>query len=208
MRKVVRSFSSNEALIKEKRNHIVKQSAELFVKKGYDAVRVRDLLKACGMTQGGLYHYISSKEDILYLIVERVLSDSENVLKQLFDLYESLDTKDAVRECIKTYIEFGENNRNLLVVILRQMATINPSDRRRILKITESAISLFEGLLKKGVENGVFDINDCKLEAMKIVGLQRNWILEEGYLKKYYNVGQYIGGIVDSLFVQILNHKT
>ena len=44
-------------------------AARIFVERGYDASSVNDVAKALGITKAGLYHYISSKETLLYEIV-------------------------------------------------------------------------------------------------------------------------------------------
>ena len=44
-------------------------AARIFIERGYDATSVNDVAAALGMTKAGLYHYISSKESLLYEIV-------------------------------------------------------------------------------------------------------------------------------------------
>jgi AcrR family transcriptional regulator len=44
-------------------------AARIFIERGYDATSVNDVASALGMTKAGLYHYISSKESLLYEIV-------------------------------------------------------------------------------------------------------------------------------------------
>jgi TetR/AcrR family transcriptional regulator, cholesterol catabolism regulator len=51
---------------------IVDAAAELFSKRGYAATTIQDIADAVGILPGSLYHYIHSKEDLLYSIVEEV----------------------------------------------------------------------------------------------------------------------------------------
>ena len=55
-------------LIRQKHQRIVDCSCRLFFKKGYHPTTIRDIAKACGMSMGQLYHYISSKDDVLFLV--------------------------------------------------------------------------------------------------------------------------------------------
>ena len=60
----VRTFSNDQALVKERRNHIVRRSTKVFTKKGYDQISVHESAKACDMSAGALYHCFGSKEEI------------------------------------------------------------------------------------------------------------------------------------------------
>ena len=63
---------------------IVDVAADLFSKRGYAATTIQDIADAVGILPGSLYHYIHSKEDLLFSIVEEVHSHAG-------------DTMDAVR---------------------------------------------------------------------------------------------------------------
>jgi len=60
----IRTLSGDVDLVNERREHIVKCVTPLFVKQTYEATNMHQILEACGMSTGGLYRYISSKEDI------------------------------------------------------------------------------------------------------------------------------------------------
>ena len=47
---------------------LLDHAARIFCDKGYEGASMRDLSRACGMSLAGLYHYFSSKEELLYLI--------------------------------------------------------------------------------------------------------------------------------------------
>ena len=52
---------------------IVDTSAEIFAKRGFNAVGVAEISDAVGLGRGALYHYIGSKDQLLIDIQERVL---------------------------------------------------------------------------------------------------------------------------------------
>lgn len=52
---------------------IVDISAEIFAKRGFNAVGVAEISEAVGLGRGALYHYIGSKDQLLLDIQERVL---------------------------------------------------------------------------------------------------------------------------------------
>jgi len=57
----------------DRRLEIVDISAEMFAKRGFNAVGVAEISDAVGLGRGALYHYIGSKDQLLLDIQERVL---------------------------------------------------------------------------------------------------------------------------------------
>jgi TetR/AcrR family transcriptional regulator, cholesterol catabolism regulator len=51
-----------------RRRQIVEGASAVLFEHGYHGASIRDIAQACGMSMGQLYHYISSKDDILYLM--------------------------------------------------------------------------------------------------------------------------------------------
>jgi AcrR family transcriptional regulator len=69
------------------RQTIVDQSLQLFSVKGYYNTSIKDVLKATGLTKGGLYGHFDSKEEIWYAVYD-----------QAVDIWRSLVFKGA-RQC-------------------------------------------------------------------------------------------------------------
>ena len=60
--------TQNSSLIEKRNQQIVDGALTVFLSKGYHPTTIREIAKACGMSIGQLYHYISSKDDVLYLV--------------------------------------------------------------------------------------------------------------------------------------------
>ena len=52
-----------------RKEEILRVAANLFKKKGYSAVTMRDLAKAMGIKAASLYNHINSKQEILSVII-------------------------------------------------------------------------------------------------------------------------------------------
>lgn len=53
-----------------------------FAERGYPVVTVRDIMKACGLTQGALYNHFKSKDELLHDIINSTQSELERVCQQ------------------------------------------------------------------------------------------------------------------------------
>src|ERR1700684_2126686 len=50
---------------------MIEVAAQIFYDRGYDATSIQEIADRLGLLKGSLYHYISSKEDILWTIILR-----------------------------------------------------------------------------------------------------------------------------------------
>ena len=74
------------------RNRVFEVAAEVFHRKGYDNTSMSDVATAAGLTKAGLYHHVSSKESLLYTVLDSGLDLTESyVMKPLEGLTEPLD---------------------------------------------------------------------------------------------------------------------
>jgi TetR/AcrR family transcriptional regulator, cholesterol catabolism regulator len=56
-----------------RQQEVVATAARLFAERGYQATSMQDLTEATGLAAGGLYHYIGSKEQLLFRICDELL---------------------------------------------------------------------------------------------------------------------------------------
>jgi AcrR family transcriptional regulator len=57
--------------MKETKEYILDVAQDLFLKKGYKAVTMKELVETSGFTKGAIYHYFESKEALFREVVER-----------------------------------------------------------------------------------------------------------------------------------------
>ncbi len=62
-------------LIRDRREQLIRAALKVFQEKGFHAATVRDIGRAAGLTQGTIYNYVRSKEDILFLVCDRVIAE-------------------------------------------------------------------------------------------------------------------------------------
>lgn len=55
---------------RNREGEVIDAAVEVFYRKGYSAASIQDVAERVGVLKGSLYHYISSKEDLLFRIFE------------------------------------------------------------------------------------------------------------------------------------------
>ncbi len=202
MRKV-RTFSNDAALVIERRAHIIKIAAELIVKKGYNNISTRELALALGMSTGGLYHYIGSKSDILYLIINFTSELTGQTLDRFANELKDARPADQLKESIKVYLETVDYYRDFHNFVNHIMLSLPLKDRRIVYQAESRIIQFFENTLDSGIEKGDFKNIDAKILAHNIVATANAWANRGWYLKKYYTLEKYTDEQVRLILGQI-----
>jgi AcrR family transcriptional regulator len=146
---LIHSSAKNIDLIEKRHKQIVDGACQIFFKKGYHPTTIRDIAQACGMSMGQLYHYISSKDDVLYLV--------HNHMQKVWDQHmENADLpkiKDPLQRLIKALdhgIEFIVENRKLFQFVFTESRHLNKKHLRMVLgMVNKDIISFWRQLLKE-----------------------------------------------------------
>jgi len=207
MRKV-RTFSHDTELVKQRRNHIVKVATELIARRGYNNISTRELATALGMSTGGLYHYIGSKQDILYLIINFASDLTGQALGRFDERMQNERPSLQLRKSIEVYLDIVENYRDFHNFVNHIMLSLTLSERRIIYEAESRVVEYFEKLIRRGVEQGEFVTDDARLVAHNIVAVANAWANRGWYLKKYYSLESYSGEQIKLVLTQLEKLKT
>lgn len=65
----------------QKKKYIMERAREVFCKKGYKNVTMKDIVEACEISRGGLYLYFSSTKEIFDALLEEDAANKKNLLE-------------------------------------------------------------------------------------------------------------------------------
>jgi len=92
--------------MKDTKEIILKTAYNLFLYNNYEAVTINSIIKATGLTKGGIYYYYASKEEIFKAVVEKYMLENHidipgthNSLKELIQ-YTINTTKGKITKLI------------------------------------------------------------------------------------------------------------
>jgi AcrR family transcriptional regulator len=154
----------------KRRDEVVDVAARLFAERGYHPTTIDDLVEATGLTRGGLYHYISGKQDLLSQIhrrfIDPLLEQAERIAANGDPPEETLRLLgEALMSDIATYTD-------QVTVFLHEWRIIQEdpawADIRRSRKRFEGVI---EQVLRRGIREGVFEVADVRLTVLAFLGM-------------------------------------
>ena len=92
---------------------IVEVAAKLFKEKGYSAVTMRDLATAMGMKAASLYNHISSKQEILKIIVISIAEDFTSGMEIIINSEESNINK--LKKVVELHVQISSQDTDGIV---------------------------------------------------------------------------------------------
>jgi AcrR family transcriptional regulator len=101
-----------------RRSQILAAARRLFAENGYHSTSIRDVHRQVGVSDGLLYHYFPSKNDLL----QAVLDDAVASIGQqhlALDLPRGLDTPTAVRLALRRLWQLWSENEEVMRILLR-----------------------------------------------------------------------------------------
>ncbi len=190
-----RLTSSND----QEREKIVLSAAKLIVKKGFLKTSVRDIADYCGISMGKLYYYIKSKNDILSLFQEYSTTTTDFSTRQSMKKLKRKGPVDALKDTIRDTIRYIDENQDIQVFWFQEAKNLNRRNLRRLLNTNSKATLVFQKIIEKGNEQGVFDVKEPALIAQNIQMICEMWATRRWYIQKRYDLDQYIEMQIDAI---------
>lgn len=128
------NVSSNKAWIEKKHQQIVDGACQIFFRKGYHPTTTRDIAKACGMSIGQLYHYISSKDDVLFLVHQHSQKIWHDYLKKA-DSGPSADPLVRLKASLYHSLDFIVENRKLIQFMYSESKYLDKANLKVVLDL-------------------------------------------------------------------------
>src|SRR6516164_3113218 len=99
----IKTATKNQQRVRERRDPLINAAIEVFKEKGFHDATVRDIGRVANMTQGTIYNYVSSKDDILYMVCDRIVAEYNGETRKALEL--AHDPVGRVRSSVRAISE-------------------------------------------------------------------------------------------------------
>lgn len=123
-----RNSEQNEQMRAESREKIITTARQLFAERGYNGCNVSDIARQAGMSQGNIYWYFSSKEELL----KAILADAFEALGMMLSevaAHPGTGT-DRLNYLIERYVDFGGQQGGIEITIIISSLTARDGLKR------------------------------------------------------------------------------
>ena len=145
-----------------------------FAERGYPVVTVRDIMKACGLTQGALYNHFKSKDELLHDIIASTQGELERLCQQAV-AGAGGDPRAELAAFVRVYVMRHCRLRVEALVANREIGWLDAARVADIRRSRRAIRDIVVTILRHGVEKGVFDPprvdgrHDLKAMAMALL---------------------------------------
>ena len=141
----IKTATKNDELVRERRELLVQAAIQVFLEKGFHNATVRDIGRAASMTQGTIYNYVSSKDDILYMVCDQIVSEYQSQARHA--IVHSHGPVDRVRAAVRAVSEVMYRHRREIKLIYQDSHLLERRSLRVIQARVEEFIGMFEQLI-------------------------------------------------------------
>lgn len=156
-----------------RREEILDAAIEAFAEGGYHGTSMEDIARIVGVRKRALYHYFSSKDELLFEILKQ---PTEIMIERLGEISSSTDRpSEKLRQAFFLHIHTMVEHLDELKVLLSETKYLKARRRKQIVALRDRYESLFRKIIREGVDSGELRPLDVKLVTFSIMGVG-NWI--------------------------------
>jgi AcrR family transcriptional regulator len=156
------------------RSDIIQAAAQIIRDKGYHGTSMQDIADAVNLQKASLYHHVTSKQDILFTILEQALDMLISDMRAVVD--SDLNPEEKLRLAMKVYMGRLTEDADLATVLLLEHRSLEDNLRTQHNTRRDRYESLWRKIIQEGVRMGVFRPVDVTVAAFAILGVQ-NWMI-------------------------------
>ena len=187
----IQSNVKDESLVEKRRQQILQASIRLFREKGFHRATTREIAQTAGFSIGTLYDYVRTKEDVLYLISDRIFHKVSEVFEQFSN--EEVTIK-QLKIAIKQYIELVDLMHDEFTIMYQETKSFPREAINYVIQKEIEMVGFFVKLIEQCVENGELNLpkDNIYLAANEILVVGQSWAFRKWALKRHYTLEQFI----------------
>jgi len=158
-----------------RRRAIEDVASDLFRAHGYAATSVRDIARALDIQGPSLYAHVTSKEDVLWAIVERAATRFEAAADAAIAVQggsplAAADPGAALGALVRAHVRVITDDVGAAAVFVHEWRALGDVRREAILARRDAYEHRFRDLIRVGMAGGQFEMTDVALASAAILG--------------------------------------
>jgi AcrR family transcriptional regulator len=116
---------------KRRDQEVLDAAAKVFYERGYADASVQDVADELGILKGSLYHYIETKEDLLFRLLEELHDEVQAILEEVAAA-EGLKPLQSLALYVRKQVQFNLENLPRVAVYYNDYERLSPDRRAQI----------------------------------------------------------------------------
>jgi TetR/AcrR family transcriptional regulator, cholesterol catabolism regulator len=135
---------------------VLAAARKVFFERGYDSATVQDVADELGILKGSLYHYIRTKEDLLFRLFEHVHGDVDGILDEVAQVPD-LEPLERLRLYVRRQVEYNLDNLAQITVYYHERGSLTGERAAHVTKLRDRHDRFVSTLIREAQRNGQAD---------------------------------------------------
>ncbi|HUT70424.1 MAG TPA: TetR/AcrR family transcriptional regulator [Desulfatiglandales bacterium] len=181
----------------QKIQEIYRVIARLFASRGYHSTSMREIAHELGMNKSSLYHYFTSKEDILFKLMNDAMDDALATLQDI--CVTDVSPEEKLKKVLSFYTQYYAGDQERLILLVNEMNSLNDQSRSLLIQKQRHYVQLIQSILKELADHGKMKQIDPAIATFAFFGMVHytvKWYQKDGPIPLYQ---------LAQMFVEIFN---
>ena len=140
-----------------RKDSILVAATNVFAEKGFEASSVDDIAVAANTAKGTIYYHYSSKEEILFELINKGILDFVRIAKQSTENVDNPRKKLEI--LIEAQLDYFCRYQNFCRVFLSEIWRIESYWKKSVKAIQDNYLTIINEIIKEGQRSGDFRLN-------------------------------------------------
>lgn len=140
-----------------RRDQILNGATRVFARKGFHAATTREIAEAADVSEGTIYNYFDSKDDLLLHLMARLRDEEQRSMEVAPDTMEqalSIEVRELLERVLRALQAFATENTSLLRAVVSQILVDRGFAEQYYEQVTTPTLQLLEQHLESRIEQG------------------------------------------------------
>ncbi|WP_249148252.1 TetR/AcrR family transcriptional regulator [Bradyrhizobium jicamae] len=148
---------------------IRKAGVRLIFEHGYEAMSLRQLAAEVGIQAGSLYNHISTKQELLFDLVQDHIND---LLRQLdLALAGKTNPVESLRAFVAFHVTYHMTRKREVFIANSELRSLDSKNYEAVVTLRGAYERRLAQILDQGVSDGVFEVVDVQVATFAIIAL-------------------------------------
>ncbi len=195
----VHASVKDERLIEKRRDQMIKGAVSLFKEKGFHRTTTREIAKEAGFSIGTLYEYIRTKEDVLYLVCDRIYDQVGERLQQELDMKRG--NLESLKSAIRYYFRVMDEMQDEVLVMYQEAKSLSKDALPYVLNKELAMVAMFEQVIRNCMTAEDIEMKEQQIQlvAHNIFVQGQMWGFRRWVLHRHFELDTYIEGQIELL---------
>ncbi|MGI8827659.1 MAG: TetR family transcriptional regulator [Chloroflexota bacterium] len=138
------------------------RALESMYRNGYENMTLRQLARDVGIQTPSLYNYISSKQELLYLLMKSIMEELIAETRQAMSS-DDLPAEERLRRAVWAFARYNAAHPHEAAVSDAEFRALTPENRVRIVQLRDEFQSLYLPLIHEAMASGGFVPSDPRV---------------------------------------------